>query len=296
VRPEGPVQASGRAATGLDLRLRLPLVVVALALALVILVALPGGRMDAAPLVVAISVSLYLLRGSPLTFLALPFGAVALALTLLMLGRIVPSSIPVAAETGLAMALALVAARRLRLERLAEEESLSLLEARVLELREMTLRDPLTGLYNRRYVSEAGRGLVFQSRRYGSDIHALMIDIDHFKRVNDELGHPKGDEVLRGIASILRVAIRESDMAARIGGEEFLVLLPKAGAESAHNIANRIRDLVGATTFEGVPWPVTVSLGVTGIREGEDYESLVERADSYLYQSKRSGRNRVSGS
>jgi diguanylate cyclase (GGDEF)-like protein len=255
----------------------------------------PTGSGDVVPVIVAFGTGLYLLRGRRLVFVAIPL-VLALALwgTGVATGLLEPSPV-VGVELGLPALLALVAARRLRLERLAKEHSVSLLEARVNELREMSFRDPLTGLYNRRYATEAGRGFVAHSKRYGGDLHALMVDIDHFKRINDELGHARGDVVLKGIAGLVRMAIRETDIAARIGGEEFLMLLPKAGAEHAQNIANRVRDLVGTTAFEGVPWTVTVSLGVTGLRDGDDFDGLVDRADSFLYYSKRSGRNRVSG-
>jgi len=255
----------------------------------------PGGSTDAAAPVLAFGLALVLLRGRPLVFLLpalllpLVLGAAGLLSGLLHFGPFV------VVETLLAAVAVLIAAHRLHLEHLAEELSISRLKESVEELREMTFHDPLTGLYNRRFAFESGRGLVAQHRRYGYELHALMIDIDHFKQINDELGHGRGDEVLKGIAATLRMAIRESDSAARIGGEEFLVILPKAGAEAAQNIANRIRDLVGTTAFEGVDRPVTVSLGVTGLRTGDDFESLVDRADAFLYQSKRSGRNRVSG-
>ncbi len=198
-----------------------------------------------------------------------------------------------AAEAAAIAGVIWYAAWRFARQRVADEKSMSALEATIDELRAISIRDPLTGLYNRRFAYEAGRGYSAQSRRYGNDLHVLMLDIDHFKHVNDDFGHAAGDEALKGLAEILLNIVRQSDVAARIGGEEFLILLPQTGAEAAYNIANRIRDSVAAATFKSVPRKVTVSLGVAGLREGEPFEDAVERADACLYQSKHSGRNRV---
>ncbi|MEI6875333.1 MAG: GGDEF domain-containing protein [Spirochaetota bacterium] len=290
----GPPDA-GTPTRGLADGTRLIFAVLALASGVLLPALVPARASELGHLLLAMGFSLYILRGRPLPLLIIPIAVSSLAWLILVVVGLLPLAPILVIELTVASIGVVYTGRRLRRERLKGDLSLSLLEARVLELREMSFRDALTGLYNRRYATEAGHGFVAQSRRYGYDFHALMVDIDHFKRINDELGHPRGDEVLKEIASILRSAIRETDIAARIGGEEFLVLLPKANAESAQNIANRIRDLVGSTVFEGVPWTVTVSLGVTGIRESDELETLVERADSFLYQSKRSGRNRVSG-
>jgi diguanylate cyclase (GGDEF)-like protein len=180
-----------------------------------------------------------------------------------------------------------------RAEKAKSQRSLSVLEARISELKNISLRDPLTGLFNRRYAFEAGPAAVAQCRRYGGELHLIMLDIDHFKRVNDKLGHAVGDTVLKGIAEILLLILRQSDILARIGGEEFVVILPRTDIEAAYNIANRIRDGVRAHEFAEVPWRVTVSLGVVTLHPDEDFEAALERADFCLYQSKRSGRNRV---
>lgn len=200
----------------------------------------------------------------------------------------------VAAGEALLLVLAAWAvAYRIKVARAESQRSMSAMEATISELRAISIRDPLTSLYNRRFAVEAGRGFAAQAKRYGSDLHILMLDLDHFKKVNDSYGHAVGDEVLKGLAEILRSIVRQSDVAARIGGEEFVVLLTHTGVEGAYNIANRIRDTVAATDFPGVPRKVTVSLGVAGLHEGETFEEALARADVYLYQSKHSGRNRV---
>ena len=163
------------------------------------------------------------------------------------------------------------------------------------ELWNLSFRDTLTGLYNRRYLAQTATQLFARATRYKEQLHVLMIDIDHFKRVNDTLGHAVGDEVLKGVATSIQSFIRISDTAGRYGGEEFIVYLVQSTPEITQFIANRIRDGVAALKFAEVPWTITISIGVAGLQEGETLEGLVERADQFLYMSKRHGRNRVSG-
>lgn len=174
-------------------------------------------------------------------------------------------------------------------------ERMRSLERENRELWDLSFRDGLTGLYNRRFAQESGEKLYSRAMRYHERFHVLMIDIDHFKRVNDKMGHAIGDEVLKDIASILQSCVRSSDIAARYGGEEFIVFLLEAEHETAQYIANRIRDDVAAHRFEHVPWQVTISVGIAGREEGEILEALVDRADKRLYYAKHSGRNRVAG-
>jgi diguanylate cyclase (GGDEF)-like protein len=122
-----------------------------------------------------------------------------------------------------------------------------------------------------------------------------MIDIDHFKRVNDMVSHAVGDEVLKGVGQAIQSCLRTSDSVSRYGGEEFLAFVVQAEAEVAQFIANRIREAVASRVFDEVPWRVTISIGVASVEADDDLESLVDRADKYLYSSKRGGRNRVSG-
>ena len=175
------------------------------------------------------------------------------------------------------------------------EERLQYLERENKELWDLSFHDGLTGLFNRRYAQETGQKLFNRAIRYHEQFHALMIDIDHFKRVNDTLGHAAGDEVLKEIATILQDCVRASDFVVRYGGEEFVVYLVQADSELVQNIANRIRDEVASHGFEMVPWQVTISIGVASIQNNDRLENLLDRADKYLYISKRSGRNRVSG-
>lgn len=170
-----------------------------------------------------------------------------------------------------------------------------LLKRKNAELRELAIRDILTGLYNRAYVLETSTSVLSSIKRYGGELHILMLDIDHFKRVNDALGHPVGDTVLKQIASIMLGSIRMSDSAARWGGEEFLLFLPYAQAEEVQIVANRIRDTVAGHKFPSVPWRITVSIGIASVRADDNLDSLVDRADRFLYASKQGGRNRVTG-
>lgn len=191
---------------------------------------------------------------------------------------------------GLAWATA-DAIRRRAAESFLEIESL---EKRNSELLELSIRDGLTGLLNRRALAELGVSTVAAARRYGDQLQVLMFDIDHFKKVNDSLGHAVGDEVLRQLAELALACLRDSDSLARYGGEEFVALLPRANLEDANHVANRLRDTVARTSFTRVPWQVTISVGVTGLKPDEEFGALLERADSFLYLSKQTGRNRVS--
>jgi diguanylate cyclase (GGDEF)-like protein len=178
---------------------------------------------------------------------------------------------------------------------LSSADRLNTLQRENEQLWELSFRDALTGLFNRRYSQEVGAMLFARAKRYGEQLHVLMLDIDRFKLVNDKLGHPVGDEVLKAVAAILANQVRTSDVATRYGGEEFLVFLIQTEPEVVQFIANRIRDAVSAYPFPGVPWQLTISIGVAGIKADDTLTSLVDRADKYLYASKRGGRNRVTG-
>jgi diguanylate cyclase (GGDEF)-like protein/PAS domain S-box-containing protein len=164
------------------------------------------------------------------------------------------------------------------------------------ELRKESLVDPLTGLGNRRFadisLDAALRGLA----EAGSAFGVLMLDIDHFKRVNDEFGHPIGDRALRMIAWTMANAIRRRDSAARWGGEEFLVVAPGAEVAILAEIAERVRVLVKRswiTLEDGRRISLTASIGGAISRKGETKDELVARADERLYACKRAGRDRV---
>lgn len=163
-------------------------------------------------------------------------------------------------------------------------------------LSEASNRDGLTGVYNRRYLEQALAKEFARVKRYEGALSLIMVDIDHFKRVNDERGHLAGDEVIRRTAEILSSCIRESDTLGRYGGEEFAVLLPHTKLEGAVVLAERLRKCIAAhaVTFGNQSIPVTISVGVAELMpDTPNYEQLIQDADTALYQSKDGGRNRV---
>ena len=161
-----------------------------------------------------------------------------------------------------------------------------------LEHRTEAVVDDLTGMLNRRALEQRLEELEAQAAVGGQSVAAIAADIDHFKRVNDEHGHARGDEVLVEVAYRLRSRLRAFDLAYRVGGEEFLVLLPGAGVEEAHTLADALRDAVVADRVDGLP--VTVSFGVAATAGGRfDGEALLAEADAALYVAKAHGRDRV---
>ena len=216
----------------------------------------------------------------------------AIAAPLVGPGPFRPSDLLVAAA---AASTAIGVARTVRSFVAPGRERLRSLERENKQLWDLSFRDSLTGLYNRRFAQETGRILISRARRYHEELHVFMLDIDHFKRVNDQLSHAIGDEVLKGVAQAIQGCLRTSDSVARYGGEEFLAFVVQAEAEVAQFIANRIREAVATRRFENVPWQVTISIGVASAAGGDDLDGLIDRADEYLYASKRGGRNRVSG-
>jgi two-component system cell cycle response regulator len=164
------------------------------------------------------------------------------------------------------------------------------------ELAVMSRTDPLTGLWNRRYVEEQLPGAESLARRHGTPLSAIMIDIDHFKMINDTVGHAGGDVVLTEVARRLKGCVRTEDLLARWGGEEFLAVLPLGGPEGAMSLAERIRTAVSAEPVvlnRGQGLTVTVSAGCASLVGGEGISAMVARADAALYEAKGAGRNRV---
>ena len=156
--------------------------------------------------------------------------------------------------------------------------------------------DPLTGLANRRAFDQYLVQQAEIAKRYGGPLSLIMLDIDHFKRVNDRLGHMVGDEVLRNVASQIRSALRAADFVARWGGEEFVVALPGTPLSGANETAERIRAAIAAdasVVATGEPVRVTVSAGVASLGSGDGATALVQAADAALYRAKAEGRNRV---
>ena len=161
----------------------------------------------------------------------------------------------------------------------------------------LSMRDPLTGLYNRRYLEETmGRELP-RARRLGESVGVIVLDIDHFKILNDTYGHDAGDYVLERTGELLRAATRNSDIACRFGGEEFAVILPGATLLTARNRAEAIRASLEAMhiDFDGKPiGPLTISAGVASMPpHGQDWTYVLQQADRALYTAKQAGRNRV---
>ena len=165
------------------------------------------------------------------------------------------------------------------------------------ELFAMATKDALTGLRNRRYFLEGAEAEFARSRRHDRGFALLLIDADHFKRINDTHGHDAGDRVLKQLARVLRESVREQDQTFRLGGEEFLVLLPEADQATALMVAERIRlsihrlDLIG----EAPGGRLTVSLGVStkSAQLSCDFSHQMELADQALYAAKGDGRDRV---
>jgi diguanylate cyclase (GGDEF)-like protein/PAS domain S-box-containing protein len=164
------------------------------------------------------------------------------------------------------------------------------------KLVELATTDPLTGLFNRRHFWEVCKREIERIKRYGSMLSLLMIDVDHFKLVNDTYGHDVGDQVLQSLADLCRRTFRGVDIIGRIGGEEFAVLLPETGLPEAAGAAHRLRQAVEqASIAVGEHFiKITVSAGVAmAVNESADLETLFKQADLALYAAKAGGRNRV---
>jgi diguanylate cyclase (GGDEF)-like protein len=160
---------------------------------------------------------------------------------------------------------------------------------------EASRTDPLTGLLNRRGFLEASDGALVRGRRSGRPVAVVLVDLDHFKRVNDTLGHPAGDAALQAVAACLRATLRGQDIAARWGGEEFILLLPETGGDGALHKADALRLAVAALPIrcgqERIA--VTLSAGVAEHAPARNLEETIAQADAALYRAKQEGRNRA---
>ena len=163
------------------------------------------------------------------------------------------------------------------------------------QLRDLATRDSLTDCINRRYFLEIAAKELERADRYGNNVSIAMIDVDHFKDINDTYGHATGDVVLRTIADRCRSALRKTDVFGRFGGEEFVVLFVETGLTEAQRVAERLLTRVAEpmTIKDGKQVPVTISAGVVERRPGETLDATLRIADEALYQAKREGRNRV---
>jgi diguanylate cyclase (GGDEF)-like protein len=157
---------------------------------------------------------------------------------------------------------------------------------------ELSLQDPLTGIHNRRYFDLFLNKEAERSRRLGHDLAIIMLDIDHFKKYNDTYGHPAGDKVIQNVAYCVGNGRRSADVVARIGGEEFAIILPETQIEGALIVAERIQNAI--RTLPDFDHPITVSMGIS-ISRGTDIqaETLVKKADLALYEAKQTGRDRI---
>lgn len=223
---------------------------------------------------------------NPVGYAALLVGSLTFLLVLVtatLPGRMQESDFWVlGAIVGMAFAGCLLLERQ---RRQAETLAVQLEEANA-QLKESSFRDPLTGLYNRRYLIEFLAAKRALSIRMEIPLSLVLLDLDNFKTINDNLGHLVGDSVLQGVSLALQAGVRESDLAARYGGEEFVLVLPQAETDHAAQVTGRILETVSQTPYTGVPWAVTFSAGVARLRDEEPIESLLERADRLLYQAK----------
>jgi len=191
------------------------------------------------------------------------------------------------------------------LERLKAEDALrqqrdhleDIVQERTAELQRLAITDSLTGVFNRRHLLILGEQALEQARRYQRPLAALMIDIDHFKQINDRYGHAVGDEALKKLAECLQSNLRAADILGRYGGEEFVVLMPETDLETARRIAERLCEGIRALTIETEHAPIhfTTSIGVAVFDDARDatVDSLIQRADQAMYAAKQAGRNQV---
>ncbi|HEX8304854.1 MAG TPA: sensor domain-containing diguanylate cyclase [Jatrophihabitans sp.] len=154
--------------------------------------------------------------------------------------------------------------------------------------------DGLTGLANRRSAYDAATAMIARARRTGTPLSVVMFDLDRFKQINDGYGHAAGDEVLRCVASTMRATVRDSDLSARLGGEEFAMVLPDAGLQDARVVAERLRAQLRARTIPAIGSSVTASFGIAELQPADaTAENLLHRADQAMYRAKALGRDQV---
>lgn len=165
----------------------------------------------------------------------------------------------------------------------ASEERLTLL----------SVTDPLTGLYNRRHFMNVLEQVWEHGKRHGTCLSMIMVDIDFFKKINDLHGHDQGDEVLKALATQMLAVVRKGDLVARLGGEEFAVVLQDTSLDFACGLAERLRHAASELAFEQIPAGITCSYGVASLNVAAGIAALLRQADEALYESKHAGRNRV---
>jgi diguanylate cyclase (GGDEF)-like protein len=184
-----------------------------------------------------------------------------------------------------------VTVKRLRRDFSKQIEEMRILQVRAGEFERMALVDSLTGLANRRVAEGRLASEAARSARYGHPLTVISFDLDKFKQINDTYGHAAGDKVLKEFAGRLSAATRKSDMAARMGGDEFLALLPECTGDHVQTLLDRMRPM--ETEYAGVKIPICFSAGWVAYEKGETTEQFLERADRTLYAEKRSGKPRA---
>ncbi len=161
------------------------------------------------------------------------------------------------------------------------------------KIEKLSKTDELTGLPNRRHFMDYLEKMISQARRHSNPLSLAMIDLDKFKDINDTYGHNAGDDVLSALGALLKEETRKEDLAGRIGGEEFCLILTQTDTEKAYNFAERIRKKINQLEIDSVSTEISASLGVSSMKNGDDSEALLKRADAALYKAKEGGRNKV---
>ncbi|MCL6564915.1 MAG: GGDEF domain-containing protein [Acidobacteriia bacterium] len=178
--------------------------------------------------------------------------------------------------------------KRLRRQLAESMEAMIRLEMRAKELHHLAMHDPLTGLYNRRFAEQRLQAETNRSQRHGHSLSVLLFDLNDFKQINDRYGHAAGDLVLKEFADRLRGVLRVSDVAARIGGDEFLALLPDCPPEQLHHLLARLGKM--EVQWNGTRLPITYSVGWAGYQSGESPQQMLDRADRALYENKQASK------
>ena len=160
------------------------------------------------------------------------------------------------------------------------------------EIRNLSETDHLTAIYNRRKMTELFDREITRYKRYKYPLSIILIDIDYFKKINDQFGHNQGDTTLKEIASILKSEARESDYVGRWGGEEFLIICPETDLEGARTLAEKLRKIISEYPFTRIGHR-TASFGITTCSNDSSFENMINHADKALYSSKSAGRNKV---
>lgn len=167
------------------------------------------------------------------------------------------------------------------------------LEERADALAELSVTDSLTGLINRRELDRCLHIAVQKARQDGSELAVMLLDVDHFKRINDNFGHAAGDKALKALAELLRGQQRHGDLFGRFGGEEFLLIVPGMGREAGQGFAERLLEAVREMEIDGISFTASIGHSQFDASKDQKFEALVKRADLALYQAKQAGRNRA---